>query len=173
MVLDGMEIQLQPIGYVETNYSDEEISEAWPHGVDGRIIIYPKFSNGLIGLEGFSHIIAVAWLHKIPEEARMTLKVRFKRLIKLGLGIEEVPEVGVFCSDSPHRPNPIALTILRLKKVDRNMLHVSGLDLYNETPILDLRAYTPSYSIEGYSLPGWYVGLLEKLRRVGVSWDKF
>ena len=171
-VLDNMEIRLQPIGYVETDYSDEEISEAWPHGVEGRIIIYPRFSNGLMDLEGFSHIIVIAWLHKIPEEARMTLKVRFKRLIRLGLSIEEVPKVGVFCSDSPHRPNPMALTILRLKKVDGNVLQVSGLDFHNGTPILDLRAYTPSYSIEGYILPDWYTGLLEKLRGIGISWDK-
>ena len=80
--------------------------------------------------------------------------------------------MGVFCSDSPNRPNPIALTILRLKRVDGNVLHVSGLDLYNGTPILDLRAYTPSYSIEGYVLPDWYTELLEKLRRMRVSWDK-
>ncbi|MEM3897200.1 MAG: TrmO family methyltransferase [Nitrososphaerota archaeon] len=64
-----------------------------------------------------------------------------------------MPEVGVFCSDSPHRPNPIALTILGLKRVDGSVLHVAGLDLYNGMPILDLRAYTPSYSIEGYILP--------------------
>lgn len=165
-------LRLQPIGYVETDYSDEEVSEAWPHGVEGRIVIYPRFSEGIIGLDGFSHIIVVAWLHKIPEETRMTIKVKFKRLIRLGLSIEDVPEVGVFCSDSPHRPNPIALSILRLKRIDGNVLHVSGLDLYNGTPVLDLRAYTPSYSIEGYVLPGWYAELLEKLRKMRVDWDK-
>jgi len=149
-----------------------EFSEAWPHDIEGRIVIYLRFSDGLMDLKGFSHIMAVAWLHRIPEEARTTLKVRLKRLIKLRLSIEEVPEVGVFCSDSPNRPNPIALTILRLKRVDGNVLHVSGLDLYNGTPILDLRAYTPSYSIEGYVLPDWYTELLEKLRRMRVSWDK-
>jgi tRNA (Thr-GGU) A37 N-methylase len=78
----------------------------------------------------------------------MTLKVRFKRLIKLGLSLEEIPEVGIFCSDPPHRPNPIALTILRLEGIDGNVLHVSGLDLYNGTPILDLRPYTPSWPLQ-------------------------
>lgn len=164
-----MEIRLQPIGYVETDYSDEEVSKAWPQGVEGRIVIYPKYSDGLAGLEGFSHIIAVAWLHKTPEEARITLKVRFKRLIKLGLSLEEIPEVGVFCSDSPHRPNPIALTILRLEGIDGDVLHVSGLDLYNGTPILDLRPYTPSYSIKSYALPSWYAALLERLRKMGLN----
>lgn len=164
-----MEIRFHPIGYVETEYSDEEVAMAWPQGVDGRIVIYPHYSDGLMGLDGFSHIIAIAWLHKVPENARMTLRVRFRRLIMMGLSPEEVPEVGVFCSDSPHRPNPIALTILKLRKVDGGVLHVSGLDLYNGTPILDLRAYTPSYFIEGYMLPSWYTELLEKLKRTGVQ----
>ncbi|MEM0328785.1 MAG: SAM-dependent methyltransferase [Nitrososphaerota archaeon] len=167
-----MEICFHPIGYVETEYSDEEVAMSWPRGVEGRIVIYPQYSSGLIGLEGFSHIIAIAWLHKVPESARTTLRVRFKRLIMMGLSPEEIPEVGVFCSDSPHRPNPIALTILGLKRVDGSMLHVSGLDLYNGTPILDLRAYTPSYSIDDYMLPSWYMELLERLKRMGISWKK-
>lgn len=155
-------MRLYPVGYVETSYSDEEVARSWPRGVDGRVVVYPQYSEGLAGLEGFSHVILVAWLHKIPEESRMTLKVRFRRLLERGLSPEEVPLVGVFCSDSPHRPNPIAITIAELKRVEDNVLHVSGLDLYNGTPILDLRAYTPAYSIEGYRLPGWYTKLLEK-----------
>ena len=161
---DRLDIVIRPIGYVRTRYSDEEVSESWPMGVDGSIVVYPEYSEGLRGLEGFSHIIALAWLHKVSEEKRRTLKVKFRRFIRLGARLEELPEVGVFSSDSPHRPNPIAITILRLESIERNVLHVSGLDLYNQTPILDLRAYTPAYSLKRYELPGWYRGLLRRFR---------
>jgi len=135
-----MILDINPIGYVETGHSDEEVSESWPDGVRGRIIVYPEYAEGLLGLEGFSHIIALAWLHKVSSNCRKVLK------------------------DSPHRPNPIAITILRLEKIERNVLHVSGLDLYNGTPILDLRAYTPTYSITSYELPAWYEKLLRRLK---------
>ena len=162
-----MILSINPIGYVETEHSDEEVSSSWPDGVRGRIIVYPAYAEGLLGLKGFSHIIALAWLHKVSDNARKVLKVRFRRFVRAGIRLEELPEVGVFCSDSPHRPNPIAITILRLEKIEHNVLHVSGLDLYNGTPILDLRAYTPTYSITSYELPAWYEKLLQRLKSLG------
>lgn len=159
-----MKIEVSPIGYVETKCSDEEVSSSWPLGVQGKIIIYPEYAEGLLGLEGFSHVIALAWLHKVSEDRRRVLRVRFRRFQRIGVKLEDLPEVGVFCSDSPHRPNPIAITILRLEKIEGNILHVSNLDLYDRTPILDLRAYTPSHSLNGFEVPAWYKELLEKLK---------
>jgi len=81
----------------------------------------------------------------------------------MGVRLEELPEVGVFASDSPHRPNPIAISIVELKRIEGNLVYVSGLDLYNGTPILDLRAYTPSYALENFKIPKWYEDLLKKI----------
>jgi len=159
-----MRVEVNPIGYVETEHSDEEISSSWPFGVRGKIIVYPEYAEGLLGLEGFSHVIALAWLHKVSEDRRRVLRVRFRRFQKIGIRMEDLPEVGVFCSDSPHRPNPIAITILRLERIERNVLYVSNLDLYDGTPILDLRAYTPTYSLREFEVPAWYERLLERLR---------
>lgn len=158
-----MRVEVRPIGYVETDRSDEEVSASWPHGVRGRIVVYPEYADGLLGLEGFSHAIALAWLHKVPESLRRVLRVRFRRFQKIGFKLEDLPEVGVFCSDSPHRPNPIAITTLRLEKIEGNLLHVSSLDLYNGTPILDLRAYTPTYSLRKFEVPVWYKKLSKRL----------
>jgi len=155
-------IDIDPVGYVETGYSDQEISESWPRGVEGKIVIYPDYVEGVKGLEEFSHIIVLAWLHKVSKAERSVLRVRFRRFVKLGVRLEDLPEVGVFCSDSPHRPNPLAISVLKLDKIDGNRLYVSGLDLYNGTPILDIRAYTPTYSLGRYKIPEWYQRLLEK-----------
>jgi len=152
----------KPIGIVHTRYSDEYIKNSW-EGVDGIIEIFEEFSSGLDGIEGFSHIILLAFLHKTTEEHRKVLKVRHRRLLRFGIRIDDIPEVGVFCTDSPHRPNPIALTIVKLKKRDGRFLYVSGLDLFNETPILDIKPYTPDRIVEELELPEWYKVLKQRI----------
>ena len=128
------QINLKPIGYVRTERSDSEVSQSWPKGVPGRITLFPEYSAGLRGLEGFSHLIIVAWLHKVSEENRNVLKVRFRRFTRLGMRLEDLPEVGVFASNSPHRPNPIAISIVKVRKIDGDSVYVEGLDLYDGTP---------------------------------------
>lgn len=156
-------IVLQPIGYVKHTYSDDEVKNAY-EGVDGYIEILPQYVEGLVGLEGFSHIIVIAYLHKVSTRQRKVLKVKPKRLQKLGVPLEDIPLVGVFTVDSPHRPNPIALSIVKLKKIKNNVLEVEGLDLFNNTPVLDIRAYTPARCISDLTLPQWYQQLMSKVR---------
>ncbi|MGQ9735991.1 MAG: TrmO family methyltransferase domain-containing protein [Thermaceae bacterium] len=76
----------------------------------------------------------------------------------MGIPLEQLPGIGVFASRSPHRPNPIALTLVRLHRVKGTRLWVSGLDLFDRTPILDLKPYTPSWRIEP-TVPSWYEDL--------------
>jgi len=156
-----MEITLKPIGVVHTSCSIEEIKKA--HGVEGVIEIFSQFSEGLNCIDGFSHLFVIAFLNQVSEEQRKVLKVKFRRLVKLGLTLEELPEVGVFCSDSPHRPNPIALTIVELTERKGRFLHVRNLDLYDGTPILDLKPYTPDRRVEELKLPEWYREIMDKI----------
>lgn len=53
--------------------------------------------------------------------------------------------MGVFASRSPHRPCPIGVTLTKLEKVENDTLHVSGIDLIDGTPILDVKPYIPAY----------------------------
>lgn len=54
-------------------------------------------------------------------------------------------KVGVFASRSPHRPNPIGLTLAKLDKVDGNVIYLSGIDIIDGTPIVDIKPYIPDY----------------------------
>ncbi len=151
--MTGMEvIAFKPIGYVRHGYSDEEV-KASLHGVDGYVEVLPEYAEGLEGLEGFSHIIILAYLHKARGSP---LKVKPRRLVRLGYRLEDLPLLGVFATDSPDRPNPIALTIARLKAVKGRVLEVEGLDLYDGTPVLDIKPYTPSRRINDITVPEWY-----------------
>jgi len=155
-------IALKPIGIVHTKFDDETVKKS-TNGVKGEIEIFEEFSEGLEGIDGFSHLIVIAYLHKVSKKQKKVLKVRFRRLTRLGIKLEELPEVGVFCSDSPHRPVPIAITIVRLLKRKGRVLHVKNLDLFNETPVLDIKPYTPDRVIEKLKFPKWYKELYRKL----------
>lgn len=155
----------KPVGVIRTDASRDEVRESL-EGVDGYIELFEGYEDALRGLEGFSHIIVLTHLHEVTEEQRSTLLVRPRRLLKLGLRLEELPEVGVFATDSPHRPNPIGLHVLRVKSVEGRRIYVSNLDSFDGTPVLDIKPYTTSRIVENPSFPDWY---RELLSRVGSS----
>ena len=159
------EIILKPIGRVHVKFDDETVKKSM-FGVKGEIEVFKEYEEGLEGIDGFSHLIIIAYLHKVTEEQKKLLNVRFRRLQRFGLKEEELPEVGVFCCDSPHRPVPIALTIVRLVKREGRRLYVENLDLFDGTPVLDIKPYTPERIIEDLELPEWYKELYKKVVKI-------
>lgn len=102
-----------------------------------RVRIFDDFCDGLKGLNAFSHIIILYWFHlRESEEERSVLKVVPKRH-------PGAPEVGVFASRSPSRPNPIGLCMVELVKIEKNTLFVKGLDAFEGTPVIDIKPYIP------------------------------
>ena len=167
----AQEIRFNPIGVVHTDATIEEIKNSY-FGVKGVIEIFPEYEEGLDGIEGFSHIIVIAYLHLTRPEHRKVLKVRHRRLRRFGIKIDDLPEVGVFCTDSPHRPNPIALSIVRLINRRDRFLYVDGLDLFDGTPVLDIKAYTPDRCIQEITMPNWFDIIKERVKAVfgEVKW---
>ena len=164
-------IVFNPVGSVKTTLSDEEIKRESPENLEARIEIFPEYAEGLGGIEGFSHLLIFFGLHQVSEKQRALLKARPRRLVKHGLSLEELPLVGVFCLDSPHRPNPIGLSVVRLLSREGRVLRVKGLDAFDGTPVIDIKPYSPSRRVEKIGLPSWYEDLLAKLkeRRVTIS----
>ncbi|XVF34286.1 hypothetical protein REPUB_Repub18cG0046300 [Reevesia pubescens] len=111
----------------------------------------------LEGLEEYSHCWILYVFHlntdleklwKHPSKSKFKAKVRVPRL-KGG-------RMGVFATRSPHRPCPIGLTVAKVEAVQGNMLLLSGVDLVDGTPVLDIKPYLPYCdSIEGAVLPNW------------------
>lgn len=159
-----MEIILKPVGFVRIPFPDDHVVRS-VRGVAGVIEILPEYEGALDGIDGFSHIILVAYLHKADPRG-LRLKVKPRKWIRLGISEHEVPEVGVFCTDSPHRPNPIAITIARLIRREGRFLYVDNLDLFDGTPILDIKPYTFSRRVDNIEVPPWYVSLLDKVKRI-------
>lgn len=154
---------IRPIGVVRVEEEDEVVKTSLD-GVRGVVEIFEEYKRGLEGIEGFSHLILAAYLNKVKDEERATLMVKPRRFIRFGVDPALIPTVGVFCTDSPHRPNPIAITIVRLLKVEGRSLHVDGLDLFDSTPIVDIKPYTKARVEGDLNIPKWYSELLQKVK---------
>ena len=76
--------------------------------------------------------------------------------MKRGLKLEELPTLGVFALDSPTRPNPIGLTLVRFLGRQGRRIKVNGIDFFVGTPILDIKGYRPEYRVEEFDVPTWY-----------------
>lgn len=77
--------------------------------------------------------------------------------------------IGVFASRSPHRPNPIGLSLVKIEKIEGRKLTVSGLDLIDGTPILDIKPYLPSIESPAGAFEGWSAEVAPP--RFGVTWS--
>lgn len=131
---------------------------AWPKDareVEGVIEVFPEYGEALDGIEGFSHLLILSHLDRQREGATGLLRVRPRRHAGGRVPVEDIPEVGVFATDSPARPNPIGLTLVKLVRREGNVLVVRGLDLYDGTPVLDLKPYRHDYQAERHTVPAW------------------
>jgi len=119
-------------------------------GEESEIEILNEFQKGLTGIEEFSHLIILYWMHmRDSEEERRTLLVYPRRHAVNVLK-------GVFACRSPSRPNPIGLCVVELVRVEGNMLTVRGLDAFENSPIIDIKPYLPrNDSIPDARVPEW------------------
>ena len=160
-MLEVMEIKFRPVGVVRTNTTEAQIRNE-SRELEGEIQIYPEFEPALEGIDGYSHLFVICYFHKLRAEQLGPLQVRPKRLVKRGFELEELPILGVFALDSPSRPNPIGLTLVRLIRREGRRLFVRGIDYFDGTPILDIKGYRPGYRTDDFALPDWYLKLMNK-----------
>lgn len=139
-----MEIKLNPIGYAKND--EKQHFGSW-RNVVSEIVVEDVWKDALLGLQDFSHIIVIYFMHEIK-----TCDIRHIPQGKKG----EVPEVGIFACRCPARPNPIGISTVKLLSVKDNVLSVQGLDVIHGTPILDIKPYTPQYdAAHNPKVPEW------------------
>ena len=149
------DIVLRPIGLVRTSNSNDDVRFR-SNESESTVEIYPKFREALEGLQGFSHIFVLSYFNQLRPEQIGPLRVKPRRLLAKGFKLEDLPLVGVFALDSPTRPNPIGLSLVKLVNIDGGKLTVKGLDCFDGTPVLDIKPYRPDYRAEDYKVADWY-----------------
>lgn len=123
-------ITLNPIGIVKSEITDTKIMPLG--GVVAQIEVFPKFLEALDRIDESSHLWILSWLHKAPRDVMKVVPMKVNPLSD---------EFGVFAIRCPVRPNPIALSLVKLERVEGNILYVTGLDAINETPVVDIKPY--------------------------------
>jgi tRNA-Thr(GGU) m(6)t(6)A37 methyltransferase TsaA len=149
-----MEINFKPIGVIHTQGSETDVREKGD--LEGELEIFPEFAAGLDGIDGYSHIFVLVYFDRLRPEQIGPLKVKPRGLVRRGFKLEDLPELGVFALDSPTRPNPIGLSLVRLLRKEGNRLLVKGLDFFNGTPILDIKGYRNQYRTDEFEVPVWF-----------------
>ena len=117
---------------------------------DTCIEIFDDYVDGLMGLEGFSHIFVFYWFHQndTPEK-RKTLQVHPRK-------DPRNPLTGVFATHSPLRPNLIALARCKIDAIANNIIEIDEIDAYDGTPVIDIKCYIPgSPEASDVRVPDW------------------
>ncbi|MGQ9493761.1 MAG: tRNA (N6-threonylcarbamoyladenosine(37)-N6)-methyltransferase TrmO [Anaerolineae bacterium] len=140
-----MYAQFEPIGVIKNQFLDH-VSDGWESALH-QIILAEKWTPALDGIEEFSHLYILFWLHAIKGEVSLHVHPENR---------QDLPAVGLFATRTPYRPNPIGLQVVELISHEENVLTVRGLDALNDSPVLDIKPYLPrGDSIAEAKIPDW------------------
>ena len=135
-----------PIGVIRTPFTEPTgmpIQPTFSRAL-GRVEVLPEYAEGLLDLEGFSHVILIYALHR-SEGYSLRVKPFLDDIAR-----------GLFATRYPCRPNPIGLSTVRLLSRQDNVLEVEGIDVLDGTPLLDIKPYVPEFDCKADAHAGWY-----------------
>ena len=144
----------QPIGRIRSPHKEPQGTPIQPtaaEGVEGEIEVLPEYVEGLTDLDGFSHLILLYHFHLM------------KKVTLTATPFMEDKEHGIFAIRAPSRPNPIGLSIVRLLRIEGNILYITDVDIVDNTPLLDIKPYVPDFDKREGVQFGWLEKHIEKL----------
>jgi tRNA-Thr(GGU) m(6)t(6)A37 methyltransferase TsaA len=140
-------IILKSIGRIKTDFSTTKgivIQGRFDRKAIGRVRLLKRYRAGLKDIEGFSHLILIYILDQTKTH---------KLIVKPFL--EDIPH-GVFATRSPFRPNPIGFTVVRIKKIHKDGFTFIGVDMLDNTPLLDIKPYISYVDVYAKVRNGWF-----------------
>ena len=140
------EIMMTPIGFIHSPYKqvkDMPIQGKFKTGVQAWIELKEEYRAGLKDLDGFSHAIIIYHFHKSEKT-----EIESKPFL-------EDNKHGIFAIRSPHRPNHIGLSIVKIEKIEGSKLHFSEVDVLDGTPVLDIKPYVKHFDGRNNTVSGW------------------
>jgi len=165
------EMTLKPVGVVRSDIKEPSLvahsgdlnrttedGRPSPHAESiAEIVIDPDYAGILDGIEEFSHLLVLYWAHRVDPTGRTLTKVH-------PMGRKDLPLVGIFSTCSPARPNPVLVIAVRLLGRAGLTLRVKGLDAVDESPVVDIKPYLPSYyAVAEARVSPWMSQLVEEM----------
>ncbi len=139
-------ITFNPIGVIHSPFTKTDgmpIQPPGAAGVAGTVEVFEQFRDGLMDLDGFSHVILLYLFHQ-----------------SRGYDLHVTPFLddltrGVFATRAPRRPNPLGLSILQLDNIEDGILYVSNIDILDGAPLIDIKPYVPDFDAQADVRTGW------------------
>lgn len=135
-----------PVGLLRTPFTTlESIPKSLGQApvAEGTIEIDPAYEEGLLDIEGFTHLLVIVAFHLSTAKPL--------RVIPPGQSRER----GVFATRSPHRPNAIGVLTVELLRREGTKLYVRGVDVIDGTPVLDIKPYLRHFDCRPEAGFGW------------------
>lgn len=148
-------MQCTPIGVIRTPHTSPNGTPIQPvgaEGIKGTLEIEEKYVAGLKDLKGFTYIILLYHFH---EAKKYTLHVQ---------PYLETQKIGLFATRFPARPNPIGISIVKMDRVEGNLVYVEDVDMLDRTPLLDIKPFIPKVDNRLDGKIGWLEGRAEKMK---------
>jgi tRNA-Thr(GGU) m(6)t(6)A37 methyltransferase TsaA len=139
-------IKFKPIGTIYSPFKEPlgvPIQTSGAKGIEGSVEVFAEFLEGLKDIDGFSHIILIYYFHLSKKPSLLVTPFMDKH------------QHGIFATRAPARPNPIGFSVVKLEKVEGNLLLVKDIDIVNGTPLLDIKPCVPQFDFSKVTKTGW------------------
>lgn len=145
--MPGDQFEYTSIGVIRTPFESPEGMPIQPVGADaaeGTVEVDEAYADGLQDLDGFSHCILLYHFHASDDAPSMQVEPFL-----------DDTERGLFATRAPARPNPIGLSVVEIDSVTANTVAVSGIDVVDGTPLLDIKPFVPEFDVPDGADTGW------------------
>ncbi|MHA1792397.1 MAG: tRNA (N6-threonylcarbamoyladenosine(37)-N6)-methyltransferase TrmO [Promethearchaeota archaeon] len=141
---------LKQIGVIRTPYKDNAPYQPLENDEGTfQVILDPKYADGLDKLELFNYMYVIYLVHKVTRKFSPIVSPSWTAGAKM----------GIFASRSPVRPNPLGISIVKIKKIEKNVITTNGLDVFDGTPLLDIKPYIKDLDSKEDANYGWIENL--------------
>jgi len=139
--------QYKSIGVIRTPFESPDGMPIQPVGADateGTLEVEESYADGLQDLNGFSHCILLYHFHATADTASLRVEPFL-----------DDEKRGVFATRAPQRPNQIGLSVVEIDSVTEHEVSVRGIDVVDQTPLLDIKPFVPDFDVPGDADTGW------------------
>ena len=140
------QMTVQSIGIIHSPYKEAKgipIQGTFDDKIEAWIELRDGYADGLKDLDGFSHAILIYYFHKSQREEIE------------GRPFLEQEKHGIFAIRSPHRPNHIGLSVVKIKSIQHNRMYFTEVDVLDGTPLLDIKPYVKYFDSRDNVISGW------------------
>lgn len=141
------QFEYEPIGVIRTPFESPDGMPIQPVGdaaVEGTVELKEAYTDGLKDLDGFTHCILLYHFHASGDAAPLQVEPFL-----------DDEQRGIFATRAPQRPNPIGLSVVEIKAVSEQTVTVDGIDVVDQTPLLDIKPFVPEFDVPTDAETGW------------------